>query len=121
MGFVPWLAVEVRTNLHMLKFNNIKLHWSQNMPTSVALTPYFESYTKQLVASGRYNNVSEVIRDSLRLHEEKLKQEDTRLKALLGAVQLGMDDFETGRVVSFSSAKQFGTHLKALRAGRTPA
>ena len=35
------------------------------MPTSVALTPYFESYTKHLVASGRYNNVSEVIRDSL--------------------------------------------------------
>ena len=89
------------------------------MPTSVALTPYFESYTKQLVASGRYNNVSEVIRDSLRLHEEKLKQEDTRLKALLGAVQLGMDDFEAGRVVSFSSAKQFGGHLKTLRAGNT--
>ena len=72
------------------------------MPTSVALTPYFESYTKHLVASGRYNNVSEVIRDSLRL-------------------QLGMDDFEAGRVVSFSSAKQFGAHLKTLRAGRTAA
>ena len=91
------------------------------MPTSVALTPYFERYTKHLVASGRYNNVSEVIRDSLRLHEEKLNQEDARLNALLGAVQLGMDDFEAGRVVSFSSAKQFGAHLKTLRAGRTAA
>ena len=103
----------------MLKFNNTKLNWSKNMPTSVALTPHFESYTKHLVATGRYNNVSEVIRDSLRLHEEKLKQEDTRLKALCDAVQLGMDDFETGRVVSFSSAKQFGAHLKTLRAGKT--
>jgi hypothetical protein len=34
-------------------------------------------------------------------------------------VQLGMDDFEAGRVVSFSSAKQFGAHLKTLRAGKT--
>ncbi|NJM44020.1 MAG: type II toxin-antitoxin system ParD family antitoxin [Brachymonas sp.] len=40
------------------------------MPTSVALTPYFENFTKQLVSTGRYNNVSEVIRDSLRVLEE---------------------------------------------------
>ena len=94
---------------------------AKTCPPASPLPPYFESYTKHLVASGRYNNVSEVIRDSLRLHEEKLNQEDARLKALLGAVQLGMDDFEAGRVVSFSSAKQFGAHLKTLRADRTAA
>ena len=91
------------------------------MATSVALSPHFETFVRDQVESGRYNNVSEVIRDSLRLHEEKLNQEDARLKALLGAVQLGMDDFEAGRVVSFSSAKQFGAHLKTLRADRTAA
>ena len=37
------------------------------MPTSVALTPHFETLTQQPVSSGRYNNVSEVVRDGLRL------------------------------------------------------
>ncbi len=91
------------------------------MPTSVALTPYFESYTKQLVSSGRYNNVSEVIRDSLRLHEEKAKHEAAKLKALRDAVQVGLDDFEAGRTVSFSSAKHFGEHMKKLRTRKTAA
>ena len=33
------------------------------MPTSVALTPRFESFARDQIASGRYNNVSEVVRD----------------------------------------------------------
>ena len=45
------------------------------MPTSVALTPHFESLTQQLVASGRYNNVSEVVRDSLRLLESRVQED----------------------------------------------
>ena len=32
------------------------------MPTSVALSPHFESFIRDQVESGRYNNVSEVVR-----------------------------------------------------------
>lgn len=35
------------------------------MPTSVALTPYFEAFIRQQIESGRYNNTSEVIRAGL--------------------------------------------------------
>jgi antitoxin ParD1/3/4 len=84
------------------------------MPTSVALTPYFESYTKQLVSSGRYNNVSEVIRDSLRLHEEKAKQEAAKLKALRDAVKLGTDALATGEYELVRSRDELKTYVQSL-------
>jgi antitoxin ParD1/3/4 len=37
---------------------------------SKAITPHFEKLTDRLVASGRFNNKSEVIRAGLRLLEE---------------------------------------------------
>jgi antitoxin ParD1/3/4 len=85
------------------------------MPTSVALTPYLENFTKQLVSSGRYNNVSEVVRESLRLMEKQQLQDDAKLSALRDAIQVADDDIAAGRVVSFKSAKEFGQHLKSMR------
>lgn len=56
------------------------------MPTSVALSPYLESFIKEQVDSGRFNNVSEVVRAGLRLLEEQQKQ----LEALRSAVLDGI-------------------------------
>lgn len=66
------------------------------MPTSVALTPHFESLTQQLVSSGRYNNVSEVVRDGLRLLESRVQEEAAKLAALRAAVHVGSDAIERG-------------------------
>jgi antitoxin ParD1/3/4 len=85
------------------------------MPTSVALTPYLENFTKKLVSSGRYNNVSEVVRESLRLMERQQLQDEAKLSALRDAIQVADNDVAAGRVVSFKSAKQFGQHLKNMR------
>lgn len=75
------------------------------MPTSVALTPHLESLTKRLVASGRYNNVSEVIRDSLRLLETKMKIDDAKLVALRDAAQQGFAAIERGEFLTLESDK----------------
>lgn len=56
------------------------------MPTSVSLNPYFESFIRDQVESGRFNNVSEVVRAGLRLLEEQHKQ----LEALRSAVLDGI-------------------------------
>jgi antitoxin ParD1/3/4 len=40
------------------------------MGTNVHLTPELEAFAREVVAEGRYNNVSEVVRQGLRLVQE---------------------------------------------------
>ena len=59
------------------------------MPTSVALGTRFETFIRDQVASGRYNNVSEVVRDGLRLLEDKEAERAQRLEALRADIAKG--------------------------------
>ena len=52
------------------------------MPTSVALGAHFEAFIKEQLASGRYNNASEVVRDGLRLLEDRQQERRINLDAL---------------------------------------
>ena len=52
------------------------------MPTSVALSPHFETFIRDQVESGRYNNVSEVVRAGLRLLEDTERQQAIQLQSL---------------------------------------
>ena len=76
------------------------------MPTSVALTPHFEALAHQLVTSGRYNNISEVIRDGLRLLESRMQEESAKLHALRTAVKVGLDDFDNGNFTQLNTPQQ---------------
>ena len=60
------------------------------MPTSVALTPHFETFIRQQVDSGRFNNVSEVVRAGLRLLEEREADKAAKLQALREAIAAGL-------------------------------
>ena len=59
------------------------------MPTSVALSPHFESFVREQVESGRYNNVSEVVRAGLRLLEDSERQQALHLEALRADLAAG--------------------------------
>ena len=63
------------------------------MPTSVALSPYFEAFIREQIESGRYNNTSEVIRAGLRALEEREQQ--IKLDALQTAVSAGINSGES--------------------------
>jgi antitoxin ParD1/3/4 len=57
------------------------------MPTSIALSPHFEKFVHEQIDSGRYGNVSEVIRAGLRLleeHEQAMKVEQLRVAIAQG-------------------------------------
>jgi antitoxin ParD1/3/4 len=64
------------------------------MPSSVALGN-LENVVVKLVESGRYNSKSEVIREGIRLVEEREK----RLALLDGALAAGLADADAGRVI----------------------
>jgi antitoxin ParD1/3/4 len=59
------------------------------MPTSVALSPHFESFVKQQVTAGRFNNVSEVVRAGLRLLEDQEELKALKLQELRNAIEAG--------------------------------
>ena len=54
---------------------------------NVSLTPELERYARLKVESGRYNSVSEVVREALRLSQEQ----DAKLSHLRGLIQEGME------------------------------
>ncbi len=61
------------------------------MTLNVSLTPQLEELVKAKVASGMYNSASELVRDALRLLEERDQVREMRLQALRKAVQEGID------------------------------
>ena len=68
------------------------------MPTrNIVLTTHQEAVIEALVGSGRYQNASEVLREGLRLVEQREALEVAKLKALRQASAIGFDDLDEGR------------------------
>jgi len=85
------------------------------MPTrNVVLTDHHEALIADLVASGRYQNASEVLRDGLRMIEERNAREAAHLKALREAAQLGIADLETGDYKAFASFEDMEAYLTEM-------
>lgn len=64
------------------------------MGTTVNLGSHFESFAAQMVQSGRYNDTSELVRDGLRIIEER----ERRLTALDEALSRSRADAKAGRL-----------------------
>jgi antitoxin ParD1/3/4 len=68
------------------------------MPTrNVVLTEQQHEFVEALVRSGRYQNASEVLREGLRLIEDREREEAARLQALRAAADQGWADVAAGR------------------------
>ncbi|HPB73364.1 MAG TPA: type II toxin-antitoxin system ParD family antitoxin [Phycicoccus sp.] len=64
---------------------------------NVVLSEHQHDLVESLVASGRYQNASEVLRAGLRLLERQEAQEAAQLAALRAAVDRGWADLAAGR------------------------
>ncbi len=81
------------------------------MPTSYTLGKHFESFVQAQLASGRYNNASEVLRDALRLMEDR----ERKLAALDTAIERGLADIDAGRVTDADAVfDELEAELEAL-------
>lgn len=85
------------------------------MPTrNVVLTDHQTNLVEELVASGRYQNASEVLREGLRLVEQREAEDTYRLEALRSAAQVGIEDITAGRFNNFEKKEALRAHLKSI-------
>jgi antitoxin ParD1/3/4 len=87
--------------------------WS--MPTrNVVLTKHQEQFIETLVGSGRYQNASEVLREGLRLVEQREAEEAAKLAVLREAADVGFGALDRGEFRDFDSIGDLQTYLNDL-------
>ena len=87
------------------------------MPTrNVVLTDHQAALVEQLVKSGRYQNASEVLREGLRMVEQRDTEDAYRLAALRKAAQEGIADIDAGRFKTFESKQGLRDHMQGIAA-----
>jgi antitoxin ParD1/3/4 len=71
------------------------------VPTrNVNLTEHLDSFIEKGVSSGRFSNASEVVREGLRLLEQRQQEDKAKLEWLRAAAKEGFDDIDRGDFVT---------------------
>jgi antitoxin ParD1/3/4 len=79
------------------------------MASSYSIGIHFESLIENLIESGRYSTASEVMREGLRLVEEREERRKAKLEALRAEIQKGFDSGPAEEV-------DIGEMIKAVKA-----
>lgn len=88
------------------------------MPTrNVSLTDHFDRLIEEGIQSGRYANASEMVREGLRLIEERDRLAREKLERLRAAVREGFEQIERGEATELDSGEALVEHVRA--SGRT--
>ena len=89
------------------------------MATSYSIGKHFEEFIASLIASGRYSTASEIIRDGLRLIEEREQDREAKLEWLRAEIQKGLDSGPAEEVGDmFARIKAEGRKRLAVKDGK---
>ena len=89
------------------------------MATSYSIGKHFEVFIESLLKSGRYSTASEVMRDGLRLVEEREERRKAKLEALRAEIQKGLDSGPAEEVGDmFARIKSEGRKRLAAKNGK---
>ena len=69
----------------------------------VSLTPHLEELVRDKVKSGLYNSSSEVVREALRLMEDRDRVREMRLEDLRKEIQIGIDQADRGESTEYTT------------------
>jgi len=85
------------------------------MPTrNVSLTDHFDRLIEEGVASGRYANASEMVREGLRLIEERDRLAREKLERLRAAAREGFEQIERGEAIELDSEEELIEHVRSV-------
>ena len=77
---------------------------------NVSLTPELEKMVEGKVQTGRYNSVSEVVREALRLMDERDQMKAIHKQEMNDKIAVGLKSLEEGK---FSDGEEFFAQLDA--------
>ena len=80
----------------------------------VELTKRFDDFIEKGVASGRYASVSAVVKQGLRLLEQKEKEEAAWNQYIAEAAQVGIDAMDRGDYFKFDSRDEFAAFIRQV-------
>jgi antitoxin ParD1/3/4 len=89
------------------------------MPTrNISLSDQFDGFIATSIEEGRYGNASEVVREGLRLLQQREAEDKAKIEWLRGAAQEGIDAIERGEYFTFMSPADITGHLRGLRTAK---
>ena len=85
------------------------------MPTrNINLTERLDLFVETSLASGRYGNASEVVREGLRLLEQREAEEKAKLKWLRSAAKAGLEQLDRGEGIEFRSIEDMEKEIDRI-------
>lgn len=85
------------------------------MPTrNVNLTEHFDRFIEAGITSGRFSNASEVVREGLRLLEQREHEDQAKIEWLRGAAKEGFDAIERGDYTALRSEEELDNFLEQI-------
>jgi antitoxin ParD1/3/4 len=86
------------------------------MPTrNVNLTEHFDRFIETGITSGRFSNASEVVREGLRLLEQREQEDKAKLEWLRAAAKEGFDAADRGDYVTLRSDQEIDDFVDQAR------
>ena len=86
---------------------------------SVSFTPQQAEFLAACVASGRYQSTSEVVREGLRLLEDRQQRRQAELERARALIEKGADQLDRGQVVDGETFfREWDEELDALEAAQ---
>jgi antitoxin ParD1/3/4 len=83
---------------------------------NVNLTEHFDKFIDVSLSSGRFSNASEIVREGLRLLEQREREDEAKLEWLRAAAKEGFDDIERGDYIDLHNADEIDAFMKAVHA-----
>lgn len=85
------------------------------MPTrNINLTEHLDQFVQDRIMSGRYGNASEIVREGLRVLEQREKEEEAKLEWLRQAAQEGFDEIDRGESTELRSTERLNRHIDRI-------
>ena len=86
------------------------------MPTrNVSLTEHFDQFIETGITTGRFSNASEVVREGLRLLEQREQEDRAKIEWLRAAAKEGFDAIKRGDYTTLRSETEIDDFLGQIQ------